>query len=88
MLGGLVCAVCGRDYKGVDFLLEDFEIVQGVAGGGEGLDAGPVGNLERRANPLVVAPGIEDGLGDAAAVIWQVGGEELISGFVLASVSC
>lgn len=62
--------------------------MQGVAGGGEGLDAGPVGNLERRANPLVVAPGIEDGLGDAAAVIWQVGGEELISGFVLASVSC
>jgi len=82
-----VCAVCGRGNEGVEFLLEGFEMVQGVAGGGEGLDAGPVGDVERRADPLIVAPGVEDGLGDAAAVVWQMGGEELVSGFVLASVS-
>jgi len=82
-----VCAVCGRGNEGVEFLLKCFEMVQGVAGGGEGLDAGPVGDVERRADPLIVAPGVEDGLGDAAAVVWQMGGEELVSGFVLASVS-
>ncbi len=82
-----MCAVCGRGNEGVEFLLEDFEMVQGVAGGGEGLDAGPVGDVEGRADPLVVAPGVEDGLGNAAAVVWQVGGEELVGGFVLASVS-
>ncbi len=82
-----MCAVCGRGNEGVEFLLEGFEMVQGVAGGGEGLDAGPVGDVERRADPLIVAPGVEDGLGDAAAVVWQMGGEELVSGFVLASVS-
>jgi len=42
-----VRVVCGRDYEGVDFLLEDFEIVQGVARCSEGLDAGPNGNVER-----------------------------------------
>ncbi len=35
-----------------------------------------------------MTPGVEDGLGDATTVIRQVGGKELVSGFVLASVSC
>lgn len=75
----LAFAIGARSGESVGLGLQDLQVVLRVCGCGEGLHACPSGDVEGLANPLIVAPGVEDCLGYTAAVLLAVAGEELIS---------